>query len=122
MLMIIGLVLVFVSIIGGFMMEHGDPMLLIQPAELVIIGGAGISAFIASNSSYTMKLVLKNIKPIFLGSGPGKKEYLELLGLMFELFSKMYRDGIISIEKDIEHPDQSGIFQKYSTVTKNKKI
>lgn len=122
MLMIGGLIMVFVSIIGGFMLEHGDPMILIQPAEIVIIAGAGISAFVASNSGYTMKLVLKNIKSIFFGSGPGKKEYLELLGLLFELFSKMYRDGIISIEKDIEHPDQSGIFQKYASVSKNKKI
>ena len=103
-------------------MEHGDPMILIQPAEIVIIAGAGISAFIASNSAYTMKLVIRNIKSIFLGAGPGKKEYLELLGLLYELFSKMYRDGIISIEKDIEHPDQSAIFQKYGSVAKNKKI
>ena len=120
--MIGGLIMVFVSIIGGFIMEHGDPMILIQPAEIVIIAGAGISAFIASNSAYTMKLVIRNIKSIFLGAGPGKKEYLELLGLLYELFSKMYRDGIISIEKDIEHPDQSAIFQKYGSVAKNKKI
>ena len=65
MLMIGGLIMVFVSIIGGFMLEHGDPMILIQPAEIVIIAGAGLSAFIASNSGFTMKLVLKNIKNIY---------------------------------------------------------
>ncbi len=122
MLMIGGLIMVFVSVIGGFLLAGGQPLILLQPAEVIIIAGAGISAFVASNSSYTFKLVLKNLKSIFFGAGPGKKDYLELLGLLFELFNKMYRDGIISIEKDIEHPDQSGIFQKYASVAKNKKV
>ena len=120
MLLIIGWLIVVGSVIGGFMMSGGVLATLIHPAELIIIGGAGFGAFVASSTGNGLKLSFKNAAHAFTGKSPGKAEYLELLGLMFGLFSKMNREGVISIEKDIENPTASPMFQRYAKIAKDK--
>lgn len=122
MFVIIGLVVVFSSIIGGYLMSHGVLHVLFQPAEMIIIIGAAFGAFFASQTKYTLGLVIKNIKHIFGDPGMSKARYLETLALLNALFSKMHREGVISIEPDIEKPESSAIFGKYPSVSKNKEV
>ncbi len=119
MFILIGLVIVFGSVLGGFAMVNGPFHVLMQPAELVIIFGAGFGAFVASNSSFTLKLCMKAMGHAF-GNGPSKAHYMEMLALLYGLFAKMQREGIISIEKDIEQPDSSPLFQRFPLMAKDK--
>lgn len=119
MLVIIGIAIVFVSVIGGFLMEKGNLSVLLVPAELVIIFGAAIGAFIISSPSRILKLVLKSLSSIFSSKTLGKKGYLELLTLLYQIFSKIRKEGLISIESDMEDPAKSAIFRKYESVLKN---
>lgn len=119
MLALIGLIVVSASVIGGFLMSGGNLSVLIHPAELIIIGGAAIGALIISSSPKVLSAVLKNIKMIFAGKSMTKANYLELLSLMFQLFTKIRKEGLVSIETDIENPDKSPIFAKYKSVLAN---
>ncbi|MDR3045803.1 MAG: flagellar motor stator protein MotA [Desulfovibrio sp.] len=120
MFAILGLVVVFGSIIGGYLMAHGVMHVLWQPAELVIILGAAIGAFIVSSTKYSLGLVLKNLKLVLGDPGMSKAKYLDVLGLLNSLFVKMHREGVISIEQDIEKPEGSSIFNKYPAIAKDK--
>ncbi|MBA4373194.1 MAG: flagellar motor stator protein MotA [Thermodesulfovibrio sp.] len=119
MFTIIGIVVVIVGIIGGYLMEHGNLHVLWQPAELVIIGGAAVGSFLIASPPRMVKLVMKSLGPIFSGAGVGKTEYLELLSLLNMVFSKIRKEGLISIESDIEDPKKSPLFGKYKSVIAN---
>jgi len=113
MFVIIGLLLVTGSVIIGFMMEKGNPYILIQPAEFVIIFGAALGAFFIASPPKVITAVVKNVAAIVTSKSPDKAEYLDLLLLLYQLFSKIRKEGLISIESDIEKPDNSPIFNKY---------
>jgi len=113
MFAIIGLLLVAGSVIIGFMMEKGNPYILIQPAEFVIIFGAALGAFFIASPPKVITAVVKNIASIVNSKSPDKTKYLDLLLLLYQLFSKIRKEGLISIESDIEKPDNSPIFNKY---------
>jgi len=120
MLIIIGYIIVFGSVIGGFMMSGGNVGMLVHVSEIIIIAGAGIGAFVAGCTSFTLKGAMKGILHAFSGHSAGKAEYLELLSVLFGLFAKMQREGVISIEKDIEQPEASSLFQRYPKIAKDK--
>jgi len=120
MIVIIGYIIVFGSVIGGFIMEGGKLGLLFHPNEILIIFGGAFGAFVASGTGYTLKLSLKDTLHAVTGKSPGKTQYLELLTVLYTLFSKMHREGVISIEKDIEAPEQSSIFQRCPSIAKDK--
>ncbi len=113
MFAIIGLFLVSGSVIIGFMMEKGNPYILIQPAEFVIIFGAALGAFFIASPPKVITAVVKNVAAIITSKSPDKAKYLDLLLLLYQLFSKIRKEGLISIESDIEKPDNSPIFNKY---------
>jgi chemotaxis protein MotA len=113
MFVIVGLLLVAGSVIIGFMMEKGNPHVLIQPAEFVIIFGAALGAFFIASPPKVITAVVKNLASIVNSKSPDKTKYLELLLLLYQLFSKIRKEGLISIESDIEKPDNSPIFNKY---------
>jgi chemotaxis protein MotA len=113
MFAIIGLLLVTGSVIIGFMMEKGNPYILIQPAEFVIIFGAALGAFFIASPPKVITAVVKNVAAIITSKSPDKAKYLDLLLLLYQLFSKIRKEGLISIESDIEKPDDSPIFNKY---------
>jgi chemotaxis protein MotA len=115
MLIIIGYIIVFGSVLGGFMISGGKITRLIHVSEIIIIAGAGIGAFIAGCTSFTLKGSIKGVLHTFKGHAAGKGEYLELLSVLFGLFSKMHREGVISIEKDIEQPESNAMFQRFPT-------
>jgi chemotaxis protein MotA len=116
MYILIGLIIVVASVVVGYIMEGGNFHMLAQPAEYIIILGCGLGAFFGSQTKYTWKLVLSSIKHIFGDPGSSKARYLETLALLYALFSKMHREGVISIEGDIERPESSPIFSKYPSI------
>ncbi len=121
MYIIIGLLVVIGSVVAGYVMARGDFLILFQPAEYVIILGACMGAFFGSQTKYTWKLIMKSLKHIFGDPGSSKDKYLETLALLYALFSKMHREGVISIEGDVEKPESSAIFNKYPTISSSTK-
>jgi chemotaxis protein MotA len=117
---LIGFAVVLGSVIGGYLMEHGNLSVLVQPAELVIIGGAALGAFLISSPPRVAAAVLKGALGIFGSKSQSKQDYLELLSLLYRLFSKIRKEGLISVEADIENPARSPIFSKHPGVMKNK--
>jgi chemotaxis protein MotA len=116
---IIGFVVVLTSVLGGFMLSGGHPEVIIQPGEYIIIVGAALGAFFASQTKYTWGLILRSIKHVFGDPGINKTTYMEILGVLYGLFVKIQREGVISIEADIERPESSQVFNKYPNVAKN---
>ncbi|MDI6800534.1 MAG: flagellar motor stator protein MotA [Thermodesulfovibrionales bacterium] len=119
MFAIIGIIIVFGSVVGGYVLEQGNPHVLFQPVELLIIGGAALGSFFISATPKVFGLVLGSISKVFSAKSIAKDKYLELLSLLYQLFSKIRKEGLISIEADIENPDKSPIFRKYSSVMSN---
>jgi len=118
MFIIIGSVVVIGCVLGGFMWHGGEPMALYQPNELLIIGGAALGALLISTPINVVKGIIAGALGC-LGGGKGKKDYLDLLVMMFEIFNVARRDGLVGLENHIEHPEESEILQRYPTFMKN---
>jgi chemotaxis protein MotA len=118
-LVIVGYVVVCASVFGGYAMAGGHLAALFQPLEVLMIGGAGLGAFFVGNDMKAIKATIATLPKVFQGSKFTKTLYLNLLAMMFELLTKIKKDGMMSIESDIEEPEQSAIFQKYPDVTKD---
>jgi len=113
LLVIIGYVIVAASVFGGFAMGGGHLAALMQPLELLMIGGGAGGAFMVGNNSKAIKATLKALPTIFKGSAYTKALYMELMSLLFEILTKSRKEGLMSIEGDIETPESSPIFSKY---------
>ncbi|MFA5626801.1 MAG: flagellar motor stator protein MotA [Thiohalomonadaceae bacterium] len=116
MKLIVGLLIVTFSVFGGFAWSGGQLLALYHPPELLIIGGGAIGAFIISNPPQIIKAVLKGLPKLLGGIRYSKKSYLELLALMYDLFAKARKEGLMALENDIEEPDQSEIFKQYPNI------
>jgi len=116
MFVVLGAVIVIASVIGGFVMSHGRPGALWQPNELVIIGAAAVGAFLISNPGKIIKAVAAGLPALFRASKYGKPLYMDLLSLLYQLFTKMRKDGLMAIESDIEAPADSEIFRRYPAI------
>lgn len=119
MFAIIGAVIVLVSVIGGYLLEHGNLHVLFQPVELLIIGGAALGSFIISSPMKVIKAVIGGIMKVLGGKAYSKSDYIEILLLMSEIFSKIRKEGLVSIEADVDNPEASKIFSKYPKFLKN---
>ena len=120
MLVIVGGLIVLGAVVGGYLMEHGNLSVLFQPAEVVIIFGAAIGALVISSPMNVLMGVIKGaIKTITGGGVYSKKDYLEALLLLTEVFTKIRKEGLISIEQDVDDPENSAIFSKYPKFIKN---
>src|SRR5437016_13982552 len=122
MFAIIGIVVVFGSIVGGYLMEHGNLMVLIQPAELLIIGGAAAGTVLIANPLHILKQIAAGLAGVFGGSKFSKQFYLESLKTIYDLFNKARREGLVSLESDIEEPEKSPILSKNPAFIKNHHI
>ena len=112
MLVIVGLVIVIVGVIGGYLIAGGDLMVLNQPAEFVTIGGAAIGSMLASTPPAVLKATLAQVKAL-LGSGTTKAEYNDLLAMMYQFFKQVQQSGVMSLEPHFENPSQSTLLTKY---------
>ena len=119
MFSIIGIVVVFGAVIGGFLMEKGNLLVLVQPAELVTIGGAAIGTLLAANPMHILKGIAGDLTRVLGGTKFPKQRYLDTLKMMFDLFTKARREGMVAIEGDIEEADKSELFQKYPVFLKD---
>jgi chemotaxis protein MotA len=119
MWIIIGLVVVFGSIIGGFLMEKGHLIVLVQPAELVIIGGAALGTIFIANPLPTIIRMFKGILGALGGSRYTKKFYLETLQMLGEIFQMARKQGMAKLEGEIEEPGKSAMFGKYPKFLKD---
>ena len=113
MFAIIGIVLVFVSVVGGFLMEKGHIQVLLQPAELLIIAGAASGTLLAANPSHILKEIASGLAGVLKGSPFGKERYLNTLKMMYQFLNKVRKEGLLSVEMDVEQPENSTIFQNY---------
>lgn len=116
---IIGYIIVFGSVIGGYLIAGGNLHMLIQPSEFIIIGGAALGALIVGSPTALIKLIIGGIKSFFGGKTPTKKDYEDLLKLLYELFIKARKNGLLSLESDVENPKESPIFNNYPSILKN---
>ncbi|MFP4182062.1 MAG: flagellar motor stator protein MotA [Thiohalospira sp.] len=122
MKLIIGLITVTASIIVGYLMAHGKLAVLFQPAEFVIIGGAAIGAFVVANPGHVIKRVIGGIPLLLKGSPYNKDAYMELLALMYELFTRARKEGLMALEPHVEDPESSDLFAKYPAVHNNHQV
>jgi chemotaxis protein MotA len=113
MFVIIGGIVVLVSVVGGYLIEKGNFGMLIQPVEMLIIFGAGLGAFLVANPANVIFGTIQKLPKIFTGGGGGKKHFLSTLKMLYELFSKIRKDGPLSIEGDVESPTKSEFFKKF---------
>ncbi len=119
MFTIIGIAIVFAGVVGGYLMEHGNLVVLLQPAEVVIIFGAAIGALVIAYPPSMLKAIMGGFKYVVSGKMRSKSDYMDMLKLLSEIFQKIRKDGVASIESDIEKPQNSAIFKKYPTVMAN---
>lgn len=116
MLVLIGYVIVCASVFGGFAMAGGHLASLFQPIELLMIGGAALGAFFVGNNGKAIKATLGALPKLFKGSRFTRDLYMELMALLFDVLSKVRKEGLMSIEGDIEAPAESPLFSKYPAV------
>lgn len=122
MLVLLGYAIVVFSVFGGYLMSGGTLLVLFQPFEFLIIAGAAFGAFVVSNSPKVIKATFKSSLSIWKGSNYTKKFYVELLSIFFELTTKIHKEGILSIESDIENYKESPLFSKYKLIQREKVI
>jgi chemotaxis protein MotA len=122
MFAIIGIVVVFGAVIAGYLMEHGNLKVLMQPAELVIIGGAAIGTVLIGNPLHILKQMTAGVVGVFGGSKYSKKAYLESLKTVYDLLNKARREGLVSLESDVEDTSKSPILSKNPLFVKNHHI
>jgi len=116
MLVIVGYVVVLGCVFGGYALAGGHLGGLWQPIELLMIGGGALGAFFVGNNMKTVKATFKAAPAIFKGSKYNKETYMELMALMYELLGKVRKEGMMSIEGDVEKPEESPIFSKYPKI------
>ncbi|HXI09715.1 MAG TPA: flagellar motor stator protein MotA [Thermodesulfobacteriota bacterium] len=116
---IIGLAVVFGSIIAGYLLEHGNIHVLLQPAELVILGGAAIGSLVITCPPKLLFKILRSLPGVFKGAGATKEKHLSLMSLLYNIFSKTRKDGVLAIEKDIEAPEKSPLFKGHPELLRN---
>jgi chemotaxis protein MotA len=118
MFFIIGIVIVFGSVLGGYL-PHGSFDILVQPLELLIIGGAATGAFIISNPGPNMKRCLSHMSRVFKGMPHNKDSYLDLLTLLYKMFRLARTKGMLALESHIDEPHESELFQDHPNFLAN---
>jgi chemotaxis protein MotA len=119
MFSIVGILVVFGCVIGGYMMDKGQLAVLVQPAELLIIFGAAIGTVLTANPVHILKGIIAGVLGVLKGTPYTKKRYLSTLKMLFDVLAKARKDGAIAIESDVEEPDKSTIFSKYPEFLKD---
>ncbi|MBU0622693.1 MAG: flagellar motor stator protein MotA [Gammaproteobacteria bacterium] len=116
MLVILGYIVVAASVFGGFALAGGHMGALFQPVELLMIGGAALGSFFVGNNGKAIKATLRDLPTVLKGSKYTKENYMELMALLYELLGKVRKEGLMSIENDVENPQESPVFAKYPKV------
>ncbi|MFN8179820.1 MAG: flagellar motor stator protein MotA [bacterium] len=118
MLALVGILVVIGSVATGYLMHGGNILLLFQPNEYIIIGGAALGALLVGSPLSVVKAVFAGIAN-FTKPGPSKKDYLDLLVMLYELLSIARREGALALESHVEEPEKSEILRRYPSFLKN---
>jgi chemotaxis protein MotA len=112
MLVIVGFVVVIVAVTGGYLLAGGDLLVLNQPSEFVVIGGAAAGSLLVSTSPAVLKNIVAQTKSL-LGAGTTKADYSDLLAMLYQIFKQVQQSGVMSLEPHFEKPEDSTLLQKY---------
>jgi chemotaxis protein MotA len=114
MLALFGIFLVLAAVFGGFLMERGNPWVLMQPAELLIIGGAGAGIVLAANSPAVIRKMARGVAQVFRPRVLDAPFFLKRLRMLYEIFVYAQRaGGIMQLEQDVEDPEKSAVFSNH---------
>jgi chemotaxis protein MotA len=113
MLAVVGIFVVFGAIVGGYLMEKGNLLVLLQPAELLIIGGAAVGTLLVANPLHVVMEILKGIPAVIGGSRYTKARFLESLKMLYDLFTHIRKADLAAVEAEVEEPSKSAVFAKY---------
>ena len=118
MFVIIGYLVALGCIFGGYAIHGGNMGVIIHalPTEILVIGGGALGAFVVNNQPKVLKATFKSLPAALKGSKYTKARYMELMALMYDILQKARKEGLMSIEKDVEEPHASPIFKKYPNV------
>lgn len=116
MAVLFGYIIVLSSVFGGFVLGGGHLAAMLQPVELLMIAGAATGAFFVGNSGKAIAATFKSLPIAFRGSRYSKVVYMELMALLYDILAKARKEGLMSLESDVEHPEESALFTKYSTI------
>jgi chemotaxis protein MotA len=119
MFAIIGIIVVFGAVLGGFLMEKGPLLVLMQPSEFLIIAGAAVGILLSGNPMHVIKKVAGGLIQILKGQKYSKQKYIDMLRMMYTLFNKARKEGLAGIESDIEEPEKSTVFSKFPEFLKS---
>src|SRR5215469_5204243 len=119
MFSIIGILVVFGAVIGGFLLEKGQLAVLMQPNELIIIGGAAIGTLLVANPLPVIIKIFKSILGVLGGSPYTKAYYLDSLKMLNDIFQFARKSGMAKLEEDVENPEKSATFSKYPKLLKD---
>ncbi|MGP0074142.1 MAG: flagellar motor stator protein MotA [Bryobacteraceae bacterium] len=117
---IIGILVVLGCIAGGYLMEKGNLLVLMQPAELLIIGGAAIGTVLIGNPPYILKSIVAGILAVFKGGRYTATTYLDTLRFLNDFFSTSRKSGITALENDLDEPEKSALFKRHPSFAKDK--
>ncbi len=115
MLLIVGLVVVCCSVVGGYLMHHGQLAVLIQVNEFLIIGGAGLGSMLVGNPPETLKRVVRQVVSLLKPNPYNAPAFTDLLQVLYKVFQKARKDGLVGLEVHIEHPENSDLFRQHPT-------
>jgi chemotaxis protein MotA len=118
MLTIVGFIVVAAAVVGGYIMEGGQLLVLLQPAEFVIIGGAALGALLVTTPMNVLKELIRQIKASFK-PGFDKKEFTNQMVMLYEIFNIARREGLVGLESHIEKPQESEVIKRYPSFLKN---
>ncbi len=119
MFLIIGVVVVFASVLGGYVAMGGHLLVLMQPFEFVIIVGAALGAFVIGNPKPVIGRSLKALGAAMKGPRYSKDDYLELLSMLYQLFKLARTKGLLTLESHLERPDESDLFAQFPSFAGN---
>jgi chemotaxis protein MotA len=116
MMVLIGIAIVLGGVFGGFVLEGGHLGPLFQPWELMMIAGGAMGTFVISNDGKAIRATFAVLPTIFQGAKQSRSSYMDLMSLMYDLLSKVRKEGLMSIESDIEAPESSPVFSRYPSI------
>jgi len=114
-----GFLFVVIAIVGGYLLEHGNLLVLLQPAEFLIIGGAALGTTVAANPPSVLRGILQGVLGIVKGSRITKELYLDTLRMLNDLFNYARKNGLAKLEQDVEEPAKSPVLSKYPALMNN---
>jgi chemotaxis protein MotA len=118
----LGFIIVTLSVFGGFSMAGGHLGPLYQPTEILMIVGAAVGSFVAANNGKAIKATLRTATTLKRTKKYDKEIYMQLMSLQYNLLSKMRREGVLGVEKDIENPTESALFSEYPRIANDPMI